>query len=467
MVELLMYRLWIHIAFAFIAAAPWLACQTPPPMQQSGPDWQLTPSPFLIKDSSLYDYFDIGPQGIRMYASPLNKQMGIVECQVFPSEYEAFRQLMGQLPPDSMLSLYLAKRHRPLTELTDTLWKVKHTGFYYGQHVGMPLLGLRVALDPGHVALDMQEAELEGKYVKMRPSPQTHNQAIAFNEANLTLATAHLLREELEKMGAEVLLSRTEPGKGAAGLSYREWKATALESTLAEEMAAGRMSETDANWWRSQAREVDLYRRLFTPWDLRKRAEKINAFRPHLTLIIHYNIHSPNWEKRDAQGFFTPTGANYCMAFVPGSFLRGELETAENRMVFLRLLLTDHIEQSIALTSYFIKSSTRLTGVPIVSRQHQLSYLHNACIPTRIRGVYARNLTLTHLISGPLCYGESLCQDNIVEARALNDKDFDIAGMPAPSRIQDVARAYLRAVIRFARDISLPTAPAPENAYLR
>ncbi len=439
-----------------IAICTWLlccyfmACQTA--SYKSNKNWQVSLSPYLIKDSSLYGYFDISPEGIRLYASPMDKRIGKVECQLYPDEYEIMRQLFARISSDSLLSMYRNKGTQRWN--VDSLYQpvFPQTTFIYGQDALLPLKGLRVALDPGHVAIDAEEGEVEGKYVKMRASPQTRMKSIRFNEANLTLTTAYLIKDELEALGATVLLSRTEAGKGARGMSYQEWYIFEKENSLQEEQTAGRMSAEDAIWWRTKAKEVDLYRRLFTLQDLRYRAQKINAFKPHLTLIIHYNIDSENWERRDANGFFPPTGANYCMAFVPGSFMRGELGRVEDRLSFLRLILTQDIARSVQLSEYFVLASQRLTGVPIIARDNSLSYLKNACILAKSKGVYARNLTLTNLIQGPLCYGESLCQDNIVEAQALNTRDITVAGIPTSSRVQEIAKAYIRAVLRFARE---------------
>ena len=60
------------------------------------------------------------------------------------------------------------------------------------------------------------------------------------------------------------------------------------------------------------------------------------------------------------------------------------------------------------------------------------------------------------MIQGPLCYGESLCQDNVVEALALNKRDVEIGGIPTSSRLEDVAKAYIRTVISFAKEGVLP-----------
>ena len=126
-------------------------------------------------------------------------------------------------------------------------------------------------------------------------------------------------------------------------------------------------------------------------------------------------------------GEFTPTQENYAMAFVPGAFMEGELDKPEDRIDFLRLLLNPKdLEASVRLSELFLKHSLALTEVPIVSPEQGLSYLSRASVLTRSPGVYARNLSLSRMIKGPLVYGESLCQDNSKESIRLNKKNLEV-----------------------------------------
>ncbi|MEZ4777079.1 MAG: hypothetical protein R3D00_28140 [Bacteroidia bacterium] len=402
---------------------------------------------FLVKDSAINDYFAMTEKGIFLYENAENKKSGIPEAVIYPEEYELFAALVNTLSADSMLGLYLKKgTNRWPDSLLSAYQTTEETIFHYGQDSLQPLKGLRIALDPGHVAGDFETAVTEGKYIHMKPSPATYMQPIQFFEAGLTLATAWVIREELEAMGATVLMTRTQPGRGALGLTFQEWKNYRWDSLMQAEKETGTLTAEEIRQWKTKAQDKDIMSRFFTPEDLRERAKLVNAFHPHLTLIIHYNVDSPNWENRDAEGNFSPTGQNYCMAFVPGAFMAGELAEPENRLAFLRMVLTNDVKQSIELSRAFIHHSTQITGVPIVTQEYPLRYLHNASVYTGYPGVYARNLSLTRLINGPVCYGESLCQDNISESRTFNTKDTDIGGVTVSKRVKVVARAYVEAV---------------------
>ena len=403
----------------------------------------------LVKDETLKDYFSIDEKGISLYASPEAKAADSAECRVYPSEYGAFAKLFYEKEGPELLQLYLAKGMDPWPDSVVQSIGAGRPDFRVNEKALLPLDGLKVAIDPGHVAADMELAELEGKYVKMRASRETGFKEIAFNEATLTLATAYILRDMLEAEGATVLITRTEPGVSAFGQTYDQWKSNSVESTIRELEKLGSIDSARADYYRRKATEKDKFRRLFTAKDLRERARKINAFRPDVTVIIHYNIHSPNWEKRDEEGFFPTTDANYSMAFAPGSFMKGELDEPEERLEFLRLLLTDDMEASIRFSALSVQQFKKKAKVKPVEPDEELPYLDRACIRAKPLGVYTRNLTLTRLVHGPLTYGETLCQDNKREVRILNRKDLKVRNLQVSSRVKTVAKAYYEAIYRF------------------
>lgn len=407
-------------------------------------------SPYLLKYDSLEDYFKIDEGGIKIYATKADKMAGKVECHIKPNEYAAFRNLFASLSTDSLLELYQQKGTKSLSQAYKEIAAPSYP-YSYNVYSEKPLTGLRIAVDAGHIADDMKEAEIEGKYVKMRRQSKTNNTSIAFNEATLTLATAYLVKDQLEFLGATVMMTREEEGKSVRGMSFEEWEENNFQQDLSELLQRKLIDSSDVEYFNGRrADEKDRYA-IFNTMDLRARAEKINAFHPHLTLIIHFNVDGPNYEERDRQGYIPPNGRNYLMAFIPGSILRRELEHPEQRLALLRMILTDDIEKSYQLAEQFILSSQRLTGVPLVKPEDGLAYLDRNSILTSAPGVYARNLKLNQLVNGPICYGESLCQDDILEARALNQRDFEVNGIEVPNRLMDVAKSYQRAVVRYAR----------------
>ena len=403
----------------------------------------------LLKSPTLLGQIAMDDQGIRLYASPEDKKNGKAEIAIFPQEYATFRRLAAALPPDSLLAIYLAKGTDKWPEaflLEQTTTPSTSPNL---PDNSLPLSGMRIALDPGHTAGDMTTALIEGKYVRIRPSAETGREEIAFFEPNLTLATAHLIQKQLLALGAEVLMTRQTPGVNTRGISFETWKQNYIEADLQRAHSLGLMDSSQVAYLQKEPTEKELFANLYNRLDLWDRAEKINAFSPDLTLIIHYNVGFDNWRQRDAEGYYPAGDENYNMAFVPGSFMAGELAKPADRMAFLRQLLTDDIAQSIALSKAVVSHMTQKLGVPPVPQDAPLRYLTIASLPTEAQGVFARNLTLTRLIKGTMCYGESLCQDEKNEALRLNQKDTIVAGVRVSSRVREVADAYVVGVVEY------------------
>lgn len=307
-----------------------------------------------------------------------------------------------------------------------------------------PLSGWRIALDPGHMAASLEEGKMEGKSVCVQGFP---GQAVY--EAQLNLATAWVLYDSLTALGAEVMMTRTTGGS-VTGLNFAEWKARRWESFLKEEVAAKRMTASNANWYRTSGKDIQIYQRHYNTADLRARAEKIQAFRPHVTFFIHYNIHAPGQRFIDKAGCLPPSDSNYLMAFIPGGFTPGELSDPDDRAALLRLACGPDMEHSQRLTAAFLRHSERLSGVAPATEPANLFYLDRFCVSADSPGMYARNLQLLRKVGGVVCYGEPLCQDYPDEFRQLSQPTGETHGVPVSERQVTVARAYLAAMREFA-----------------
>jgi hypothetical protein len=310
-----------------------------------------------------------------------------------------------------------------------------------------PLQGWRIALDPGHSAGDLTTARMEGKFVCIQQSDllQDSLRLDPIFEANLTLATAWMLHDSLEALGAEVLMTRTGPGS-VNGLHFAAWRTQRMEAYMKEEIAAKRMTTEKAQYYRTKALPQEVFLRLYNADDLRHRAGMIQRFEPHITLIIHFNAHEPHLGEQDKNDCLHFTNENYCMGFIPGAFLSAELSNPEDRAALLRLIGTRDLADSRTLTAAFVRASEKYTGVPPANDPQAFSYLRKFCLPDSAPGVYARNLQLPRLIGGAICYGESLIQENKSEYLRLAQPDLEVHGLRASARLEEVVRAYLEAV---------------------
>ena len=309
------------------------------------------------------------------------------------------------------------------------------------------LQNMRIAIDPGHIGGETC-CFLESRYVWMDPKAVNGREDISFHEGQLALLTALHLQELLQEKGAEVMLTKQQLGESVYHKDFFTWLREDFRNDV--ESYASKISDLNErtaqrNWWLTRSHLWSVFRKFYNPLDLQARADKINAFRPHITIVIHYNVGAGNNENGQNIG----SEDNYNMAFIPGSFLQGELSTITSRYHFLRLVLSNDLANSLQLSQKVVEKFTEKLDVPPLTDAEKADYLHKYSLATSAPGVYARNLTLTRLVHGTICYGESLYQDNIKEAFLLAKRDDEIAGVKISHRVRLVAEAYFEAIVSY------------------
>jgi len=143
------------------------------------------------------------------------------------------------------------------------------------------------------------------------------------------------------------------------------------------------------------------------------------------------------------------------MLFVPGAFQAGELNDFDKRYDFLRLLLLDDIEHSVNVCTYVGQQFTERLSVPL-AKPTDAGYLSFSCRYAGSAGVYARNLSMTRLVHGPIVFGETLYQDNMVEALVLSKMNTidPVSGQKASTRTIEVAEAYYEGIEQWAFSVN-------------
>lgn len=384
--------------------------------------------PYLIRDEVLLPQIKIGEEGVQMYApNNLNTPELIIKWE----DADAFLSLARKSESVSQGDIFSAKNKGD----QNTKYK-KPTS----------IKGMKIALDPGHFAHNMEIAVMEGKFMKINKHDVGLKKDIAFHEADLAWETAYILAKRLEKRGAKVFITRKK-AKSTFGCNFKQWKKKEFKKTLSADLNNKNINRDKYNWYLKKAKDKDIFRYM-TQKDIINRATIINNFQPDITINIHYNASS---DRTDTQGNFPAIANNYCMAFTGGGFMKNELNTAAARVHFLRLLLSHDLEQSIALSAAIIKHHKGKAKVPIIPNKNKVRYLQNNSVYGDAPGVYCRNLALTRTIIGPLCFGESLMQDNINEAVILNLKNYKESGVKTSSRVKLVVDAYEAGILEYVK----------------
>ncbi|MGK0388976.1 MAG: N-acetylmuramoyl-L-alanine amidase [Maribacter sp.] len=306
------------------------------------------------------------------------------------------------------------------------------------------LSGVKIALDPGHSAHNMETAIIESKFMKISKRDAGTKKDIAFYESELAWKTAYILAKRLEKKGATVLVTRKK-GKNSFGYNFDQWKKKRFKEELTVDLQNKEINRDQYNWYLTKAKNRDIHRYMNRK-DMEYRAVLINNFQPTLTINIHYNATT---DKTDAQGNFPAIANNYCMAFTGGGFMTGELQSKDQMEDFLRLLISEDLENSIAFSAEVIKYHQCITKVPITPNKNNVRYLQNNSVYADQPGIYCRNLGMTRRVRGTICFGESLMQDNINEAVLLNMKNYKESRMRTSSRVKLVVDAYELGILSY------------------
>lgn len=365
----------------------------------------------LQKDKEVSDYYQITPTCLKIYASLEDKNLDKTEF---------------------VLNFGMKKKPENFFPLFDNPHR--------------PLKGLRVAIDPGHFG--EKYSRIEEKYIDLNPIEKYGiYDSIQFDEGTLSVLTAKKLAEKLETLGATVLLTRSKPGETVYKISYEDWLNQNFSASVEKMIALQTdpsLKEEEKNWWLKEASPTEIFRSTYVYVDLERRAELINAFKPHITISCHYNLAGIY----DKDGKTPGSEEDFTLFFVPGAFKKGKLKdeafrnssmkSQRSRYEFVRLLVTDDIKQSIELSLIAQKHCQKKLKLP---PGDHCSYLKNLCLQSS-SGIYHRNLTLPRLVHSPFLYAEPLCQDNFSNAKSLSQNPNII--------IDKVVGIYAKSILEWA-----------------
>lgn len=306
-----------------------------------------------------------------------------------------------------------------------------------------PLKGYRIALDPGHFSTSMTDAQSEQKFLFFVPdSANGKRDTVRIFESLLTFNTAHILKSKLEEKGAEVFVTRTQANFTSFNCTYQDWIKYHRQRSLDSLKENGSLS-AEKHSKLLKCNNYTLFWDFFRDYDLANRCNKVNAFAPDVTIIIHYNVDEKNapWKQH--------TKKNFSMTFIGGAFT--DINKTESKVNFLRLLLTDQLNKSEDLSAKTVFNFNKVLEIPI-AKAVDADYLKENCLITASPGVFCRNLALCRKINSPLVYGESLYQDNEKETKLLMSSDLDIYGIKANERLSKVAACYYDAVVLYLKE---------------
>jgi len=417
---------------------------------ETDPDFSKFPAPIEVSESDVMDHLPyIDPDGgLHRYLNLQANSIGLYKdffSSLLPRDYLEFEQEMRDDNPSSD-SLNLMNR------LNQVATQVKAGS-------ELPLSGLRIIIDPGHMGpaevMDVASGkmsnwdEITGKYVKYKGGK--------VSEGLLNLWTAMLTARQLESLGAEVRLTRSESGTVSKEdpthfdiTPYRNqyfynsldsWMNNYLHLSDAE-LARQVVKAPQVTAMKDPGRQVQQF--YIGGADLEARSKMIDEFNPDITIDIHYDASKVN---------ALQNGMDDVEAYVPGGFRETETGSRNIRAMELKHLLEGRRwNASVDLASAVTSSMAHDLNLPLLDRP---SFLTAVKVKD---GVYARNLYITRrAVEGLMVYLECLHYDHVNEFQKLTRLtelgQYHGVSFQYPSRLNQVSNGIMTGILNYFRSL--------------
>ena len=295
-----------------------------------------------------------------------------------------------------------------------------------------PLLGVRIALDPGHIGGTWAEMEERNFVPETGPPVQ---------EGGLTLLTAQLLRPMLEALGAEVSLvrERLEPVTPLRpGDLISQARAEMLASGLDPDHPANAAPMNTVRWHAEK-----LFYRTAEIW---ARAQLVNRkLHPDLVVCLHFNA-AGAWGQPGKPIY---SEENHLHLLLNGAFnLEELLLDDERREMLLRLLSGVHDEERGLAISVAAALAQRTGLPPFLYRSGALPVAGNPYL-------WARNLLANRLYACPVVYCEPYVMNHREVCERLQEGDYEGERLIAGRMMGSIFREYAEGVAEGLREYFL------------
>jgi len=277
--------------------------------------------------------------------------------------------------------------------------------------------GLHIALDPGH---------LGGPWARMEERWFQIGSAKPVMEGDMTLYVARLLKQELEKRGAQVSLTRngSKPATSLRPEKLRDEAAASLRQQGRSVNPATLKSESERLFYRTA--------------EIRARARKVNgSLKPDLVLALHFN--AEGWGNPDRP---TLVEANHLHLLVSGCYSPEELSYEDQRHDLMVKLLNRSFGEEVAVSRAVASSMARATGLP--------PYTYNSASAINVGGspyIWARNLLANRLFECPVVYLEPYVMNNQDVHARVQAGDYKGRREVNGSARESIYREYVRGVV--------------------
>jgi len=389
----------------------------------SDPQQSETAAPEVATSSLVYrrDLAELGEEPVWEELDQVGAHVTVEEFLADLERYfvvgDRWQEFITRSPAGLLLKTDpLSSRELCLSESSSRYWRPKAE--ITTRTVEQPLAGVRIAIDPGHIG---------GKCAKMEERWFQIDESLPVMEGEMVLMVAQLLKPQLEALGAEVKLTRSE--NAPVGIQR-----TPHFMALAQ-------AKIESYGW-PQDRQIEQAQKMFyRTAEIRARSRLVNeVFQPDMAVALHFNAEA--WgDPSDPQ----LTENNHFHILVNGAYTSGEVAQHDQRYEMIKRILEGTIHEEIALAECFVEAFKQETQLPAYHYEPN----SKRAIQVDDEGyVWARNLLANRLFQCPVVFLEPYVMNSAeVHARA-QEGDYVGERMVAGKMRKSIFREYADAIVR-------------------
>ena len=283
-----------------------------------------------------------------------------------------------------------------------------------------PLKNLVIAIDPGHIGGD-EWAEIEERDFALAGDN-------SIREGEITLKVARMLKPELEKLGAVVVLVRDslEPLNPIRPIDYRgrAIKELKKKGALLSELAVEEMS-------------AKLF---YRTGEILERAKIVNtAVKPDVVLCLHFNATS--WGEGTERILADNT---HFHLLLHGAYTDYEVSLDDERFAMVKKILMGNHKEELAIAKSVADSTAKQTGLPA------FQYEKDSKRAINVDGnpyLWARNLLANRAYDGPVIYMEPYVMNSRLDYQRLQLGDYEGQKIVGGEQRISIFREYTNSLV--------------------
>jgi N-acetylmuramoyl-L-alanine amidase len=315
--------------------------------------------PLYSPNGAIRNWIELDPTGITVHATP--------------DRNHPLWRLHWRLPPRDQSSL---------PDPVPISWNTLRA--FTGAHPDLPLAGLTICLDPGHIGGSWAEIEERSLVIGRNPP---------IREGDMVLSVGRHLEKLLQQAGARVVWTRedTEPVTHLRPADLAFEAVQSMNTFDAKTMARLPPKNILRTW---QLRTHMLFYRTA---EISARAERVRQLQPDFTLCLHYN--AAPWGKFSRPRLYN---ANKLVIFVHGAYTPAEIADETQRFHLFRKLLEGSAPLELSLAGSIADAMKEGWNLP----PENYSSWEVAAKAGDHPYVWARNLIANRLFDGPTIFIE-------------------------------------------------------------